>query len=285
MIGDDFVNEMLPHLAKRSRYMSARVACWAWGGLSSILLSYRNKILVYSDRGVWIHRHFDGYVVDRAVTSKTLTDYTKNAIDNWYFLYRPKPGDVIVDIGAGKGEDAYCFSNNVSATGKVIAIEAHPGTYACLARFCQLNKLMNVTTVNLAICAAETELTIDDPEHDNASTIVGATGAFAVRGAALDTICESLHLHHIDFVKMNIEGAEVAALAGMTRVIPNVKYLCIACHDFMADRTGNQAMRTKTSVAAFLTGHNFRVVFREHDPRPWIRDQLNAVNMDLADGQ
>lgn len=42
------------------------------------------------------------------------------------------PGDVIVDIGAGAGEETLTFSGAIGPTGKVISIESRPRTYHCL---------------------------------------------------------------------------------------------------------------------------------------------------------
>jgi tRNA G46 methylase TrmB len=57
----------------------------------------------------------------------------------------PQRGDVVIDVGAGRGEDTLTFSRAVGRTGRVIAIEAHPLSFKILQRFCLLNELSNVT--------------------------------------------------------------------------------------------------------------------------------------------
>src|SRR5258707_6922154 len=64
--------------------------------------------------------------------------YFRNALDFWFGNYQPNPGDVIVDIGAGRGEDVLPFAREVGPAGKVIAVEAHPATFKHLLRFCDL---------------------------------------------------------------------------------------------------------------------------------------------------
>jgi FkbM family methyltransferase len=56
----------------------------------------------------------------------------------------PKPGDTIVDIGAGRGEDDLAFSQAVGPTGKVLAVEAQPRSFRMLKAFCEVNDLRNV---------------------------------------------------------------------------------------------------------------------------------------------
>src|SRR5438128_2576347 len=85
----------------------------------------------------------------------------RNANDYWFHVYQPQPGDVIVDIGAGRGEDVFAFSKAVGESGRVIAVEPHPVTFAVLQRFCEGEGLSNVTTLNYACTAAAAELQIE----------------------------------------------------------------------------------------------------------------------------
>src|SRR5262245_5196542 len=63
----------------------------------------------------------------------------RDASDYWFHLYKPQAGDIIVDIGAGRGEDVYAFSQAVGETGHVIAVEPHPESFSILRRFCELH--------------------------------------------------------------------------------------------------------------------------------------------------
>src|SRR5436309_857056 len=69
-----------------------------------------------------------------------ISTYLRDAEDFWFIGYRPKLGDVIMDIGAGRGESILPFAYAVGEAGKVFAIEAHPTTFKYLERFCELNK-------------------------------------------------------------------------------------------------------------------------------------------------
>jgi hypothetical protein len=44
--------------------------------------------------------------------------------------YESRPGDVVMDIGARKGEDAIAFSQAVGSTGRVYPIELIPLRFA-----------------------------------------------------------------------------------------------------------------------------------------------------------
>ena len=62
---------------------------------------------------------------------------SRDAEDYWFHLYKPRAGDTIVDIGAGRGEDVFAFSRAVGPGGRVWAIEPHPVSFAALRRLCE----------------------------------------------------------------------------------------------------------------------------------------------------
>src|ERR687884_1985050 len=70
-------------------------------------------------------------------------------------LFRPKQGDIVVDVGAHIGRYTIIASKRVGANGKVIAIEAHPGNYEMLNRNIKLNNLSNVIALNYAVYSKE----------------------------------------------------------------------------------------------------------------------------------
>jgi hypothetical protein len=103
-----------------------------------------------------------------------------------------------------------------------------------------------------------------------------------VKSTSLDELVDDLALERIDFIKMNIEGAEKLAIQGMDRTLRKTRTVCISCHDFKADQDGDEALRTKTAVREFLVEKGFRVTTRDDDARPWVRDQLIAINPNVS---
>ena len=128
----------------------------------------------------------------------------------------------------------------------------------------------------------ESFITDVDEHVSNAITSTQEEGAFRVLGTTLDDLCEEEGVEEIALLKMNIEGAEREAIRGMTRMIRRSRFVCIACHDFRADRGEGEEFRTRDVVKEFLADHRLEIVERLNE-RPGIRDHIHAWNPELVD--
>lgn len=154
-----------------------------------------------------------------------------------------QPGMIVLDVGAHVGYYARLSSQLVGENGRVIAFEPHPRTFEYLMR--NVTSLLNVTTIQAAVAETEGTAELYDYLMMSASgslhydeTLVDLQRAHAtkddiaprlaqglpvqtytVRTAPIDSILEELGVNRVDFVKMDIEGAEMGALRGMKRTI------------------------------------------------------------------
>jgi hypothetical protein len=119
----------------------------------------------------------------------------------------------------------------------------------------------------------------DSDEHEGNSVIKTGSG-IRVPATTLDAIFRSLALTRVDFLKMNIEGAEKLALSGMGEMMQKTKNACISCHDFLAEEGGPDELRTKADIIAFLKQNGFAVALRDSEGR-WIRDFVYGKNEKL----
>lgn len=202
--------------------------------------------------------------------------YASDARDYWLRFYEPKEGDTIIDVGVGQGEDTLTFSRAVGKSGRVIAIEAHPLSFRALKTFCRRNHLSNVTPMHLALMDKPGEVHIVESESWMENRVEPANGSsgIVVQAGTLDDLCRKEGITDIAFLKMNIEGAERFALPGAEETIPRIRHICVACHDFRANRGHGEQFRTRAFVEHFLAGHGFTVAFRNDDPRDYVRDHV-----------
>jgi FkbM family methyltransferase len=220
---------------------------------------------------------FDYYEPTVLAWKDEIPTYFRDATDYWFSKYQPKPGDVVVDIGAGRGEDVLPFARATGPTGKVIAIEAHPIIYDHLKRFCELNRLNNVVPIHAAVMNVPGIVQIDDGEFWQFNTVRTSGSGTQVRATTLDNLRNEQRLDHIDFLKINIEGAEIRVLRGMKDTIANVQNICVCCHDFRADRGHGEEYRTRDFVSEFLAENGFLVSRRMLDSRDFVRDHVFGI--------
>jgi len=242
--------------------------------------------------GVWLHRtgsytipdspQFDYYGDFFALFPRELETMFRNATDNWFYSYRPKAGDTVIDIGAGRGEDSLPFSEAVGPAGRVVAIEADPNSFELLRHLCRANRLVNVAPIHAAVIDGRRKVQIEVAasietdtwlQHSLLAPGAGAPSA-EVQGLTLDEICDQYGVPAIDLLKMNIEGAEKIAISGMTRALAVTKHVCIACHDFRADRGHGEWFRSLDIVRPALEQAGFRLEMRDSDPRDYVRNHV-----------
>lgn len=251
-------------------------------GLASIMASIRvGKPCGVSYEGEWIQRFPSCTLVEPRLTLWTPREIEKHNFDLWLYQYLPSEGDTIMDVGAGTGWETLFFSRSVGESGRVISIEAHPRTFGCLSKMCEKNRLENVTLIQAAVVDQEREIQFSDSDDHEANCITRADSGVLVAGMTLDNIFRSLGLSRVDFLKMNIEGAEGLALSGMREVAQKTKNVCISCHDFLADAGGPNELRTKADVISFLEQNGFVVLLRESDRRCTVRDYVYGLNQKL----
>jgi FkbM family methyltransferase len=198
--------------------------------------------------------------------------YLRDADDYWFHVYRPQAGNTIVDIGAGRGEDVLAFARAAGPAGRVWAVEPHPESFCALQALCVDEHLENVTALNYACVDEPSQLHIETlPVWESNYVRTGEPGpnSFPVEGVRFDDLCLEHGVGRIDFLKMNIEGAERVALPGCREALSRARFVCVAAHDFRADRGEGESFRTLGFVREFLTGAGFTLTTRE-DARYYV---------------
>ena len=241
---------------------------------------------IFFQNGLWTHRVEQHYFPDSVKFEYSHTNFSSwkfqaetyllNAKDFWLRNCSLNEGDLVIDVGAGHGEDTFAFSQAVGETGHVIAIEAHPLSFRILKEFCILNGLTNITLLHTAIMdkSGLISITESDKWYSNSIAPNREYAGVKIKSTTLDSVCDQLEIKEIGFLKMNIEGAEKFAILGMSETIKRVRAVCIACHDFRADRGDGEQFRTRSVVVRFLKNHGFKVVSRPKDQREYVRDHI-----------
>lgn len=143
-----------------------------------------------------------------------------------------QPGDVFVDVGANMGFYALQADQRVGPSGKVVAVEAVPPTCAQLRRNVEINR-SRVQIVEVAVTETNGSARIVVPRGvfgmASVKELDGAEGhAFVVPAMTLDTICRDIP--SIRMLKLDIEGAELAALRGAPVTLTRTQSVVVECN-------------------------------------------------------
>jgi FkbM family methyltransferase len=141
-------------------------------------------------------------------------------------------GGTFVDVGAHWGYFSLIMAEHVGSSGRVVAIEADPRIHAILERSVALNNLPQVRVVHAAAAARPGVLPLIgfDELSDNWGTSRIAAGASPVRPShevparSIDDLLDEFGVDTVDLIKMDIEGAEALALAGMSTGLRRGRY-------------------------------------------------------------
>ncbi|MFZ0806268.1 MAG: FkbM family methyltransferase [Candidatus Sulfotelmatobacter sp.] len=231
---------------------------------------------VFYDSGVWIHDTTEGYFAyHRPFVRLDMIKMDRAAQRHFFWGYRPQPGDTIVDVGAGVGEEALTFARAVGEQGKLICIEAHPRTYRCLEKMVQYNGLRSVIPVHVAVGETISGSALIEDSAAYLRNRLNAGQGISVPATTIDAIYRRLGLGRIQFLKMNIEGAERIAIRGMTETLSQTEVVCISCHDFLAAPGRDDGLRTNGLVKEFCQDHGFNVIDRRDPGIPsYLRHQV-----------
>jgi FkbM family methyltransferase len=241
--------------------------------LATLALGRRNGQQFSVESGdTWINSQPQATIVSPTIHTTPIGAFRHWVLDNWCWSYLPGPGDTVIDVGAGVGEEAVIFSHLVGPSGRVISIEAHPGTFACLEQTVHRSGLRNVTPLMLALGDEDGEVSITSDSAHLKNSIMFEQGELNVPMKTLCTVLQEQSIERVDLLKMNIEGAERLAVTGQAGCSDRVRNLVISCHDFLAERGGAEILRTRDEVGKSLELQGFELKARPDHGDEWVRD-------------
>ena len=135
-----------------------------------------------------------------------------------------KPGMTVVDMGANVGYYTRFLSELVGPTGRVFAFEPNPENFAVLTHNVSRRRYRNVQAFPFAASNTDDGAYLYiSPGHSNHSLIEDYTQTedkLWVNTIRLDTFLDKVvECPRVDFIKVDVEGAELLALEGMERAI------------------------------------------------------------------
>jgi FkbM family methyltransferase len=184
--------------------------------------------------------------------------------------FLPKQGDIVVDIGAHMGRYTIISSKRVGANGKVVAIEAHPSNFEMLKSNIKLNQLTNVIPLNYAAYSKETKINLYLPDEESGYTMhhsIMSNYVFTkykdktedkfveVSANTLDYLLQLNEITDVNWVKIDVEGAEFEVLKGASNVLSKSKDIALLIEVHGKD--------TYEPIIESLRSYNFKIDFEK----------------------
>jgi FkbM family methyltransferase len=133
-----------------------------------------------------------------------------------------KKGDVVLDIGANIGYYTLIFAKLVGGEGKVFAFEPDPTNFTLLKKNVEINGYKNVIMVQKALSNKTGKIKLYLSEDNKGDHRIYDSGdnrqSIEIESIRLDD-CFKNYNGGIDFIKMDIQGAEGGALQGMSNLL------------------------------------------------------------------
>jgi FkbM family methyltransferase len=199
--------------------------------------------------------------------------------------------DICLHVGASEGRHARVMAQ-AAPQGQVICLEPNAYSFAALRHFIRMHGLTNVEAIRAAVSDQPGEVTLNVPIKDRGKPgrsfgVIGDTAsrsevkAHSVRKERVPAITIDQFLaergHNADFIRMDIEGAEILALRGARDLIARRKpNMLLEIHSTsLAENFGSSA----EEVVGMLLSAGYRMFGLEDDrlvetarydtDRPW----------------
>lgn len=236
---------------------------------------FKNDIVFYSHL-------FNGKVYEEGLINNSIVP-TLNGLDG---------EKVILDIGAHIGSHSIIYSTRINNC-KVIAFEAQRRIFQLLEKNMNDNNIKNCFVNNKAVGHVVTQTTLSNMlydgydceiEYDTEKRLNYGGIGLGKNGETVNMITiDSLDLDRCDYMKMDVEGAEILVLMGAKQTIE--KFMPIIWFE-KCDKTVSEEMKTSLKIdfeipeiTDYLKGFGYRLIqidehnmlaFHDNSPRAMI---------------
>ena len=190
-----------------------------------------------------------------------------------------KRGDVIIDVGANSGLYSIFYSKLVGDEGAVHAFEPDKATFSLLQENLTLNNCNNVTIYNMALSNKESNIEMVSFNPENIQLNNGDSFKYIkevslesmnkdsnlMKAHRLDDLKELNTIHKIDFIKIDVEGAEFLVLQGSVNTI--LKHKPVIIFELSGEWT-NRFHYKPYQILVFL--HELGYEMEEYDFQQWM---------------
>lgn len=190
-----------------------------------------------------------------------------------------KKGMVVFDVGANIGKYTKLFSLLVGEKGKVYAFEPSQNSFNIISSALNKSRCSNVNLFLKAVYSKNTKVILNEfpdlycswnslgkprmVDPKNEKEFVPIIKSVEVEAITLDSFCNENHISRIDYLKLDVEGAEVFALEGALELLKNkaIRYLQFEISQKMLEGLSTKAQYVFDLLIA--NGYECHTIFKD----------------------
>ena len=187
--------------------------------------------------------------------------------ENFKFVFNnTKKADTILDFGAHIGVFALIAAQTTGKEGRVYAFEPSPATYQLLQKSITINNAEGVIKAFQKAAGSsvgKTTFFISDAQADNANSLVNYKEDRPLHGieidvTTIDAFVNEQKLTKVNFIKIDVEGAEYDVLKGGVETFNKFRPACIlAIHPEPVQAKGDNL----EEIYDFIQSLNYRALY------------------------
>lgn len=174
-----------------------------------------------------------------------------------------KTGQTFIDIGANQGEYSIWAARKVGSSGRVIAFEPMDSLFKQLNENIELNRPYNqvFTSIKMGLSNSHGEINLYGKVGSNEGVntmFPTAEHTELIQNIPLDTLDNQLELiacKQVDFIKIDVEGAELQVLKGAAKTIKKFKPTLLIEVNEEASQAGGY---TSDDILSYLREYGYR---------------------------
>lgn len=152
-------------------------------------------------------------------------------------ICEPNDGDIIISGGAYHGESSIWFADRIKQNGKIYSFEADKDNFNNFQENIIENNLTDIIIgINKCLWDKNRKVSLNKNNIDNASFCSEEKEGDIIDAITIDYFVEQNNIKNVDFIKLDIEGAEINAIKGAVETINKFKpKICISVYHNVND--------------------------------------------------
>ena len=175
-----------------------------------------------------------------------------------------KKNDIVLDIGANIGYYSLIFAKLVGDSGKVFSFEPESENFKILKKNIEVNGYNNVILEQKIVSNADGKSTLYVSEKAGSHRIYKPDNyveSLEIESISMDSYIEKNNIKKINFIKIDVEGAELNVLQGIQKILDSNKHI-ILFTEFSPNQIKSCGLKP-VDMINFLTNNKFKIYFTQ----------------------